>query len=47
MSEALKFRVYYTGSEVTQMVWSAVRMGCKPDQQWLQGYVAQVRYAML
>eukprot|EP00878_Enallax_costatus_P024200 GHUV01025804.1.p1 GENE.GHUV01025804.1~~GHUV01025804.1.p1 ORF type:complete len:582 (+),score=143.67 GHUV01025804.1:265-2010(+) len=42
MSEALKFRVYYTGNEVTQVVWSGVRMGCKPDEQWLEGYVQQM-----
>lgn len=42
MAESLKFRVYYTGGDLTQVVWSAVRLGCKPGQQWLQAYVQQV-----
>jgi hypothetical protein len=35
-------QVYYTGSDLTQVVWSTVRLSMKPSQQWLEGFVAQV-----
>jgi hypothetical protein len=35
-------QVYYTGSDLTQVVWSTVRLSMRPSQQWLEGFVAQV-----
>jgi hypothetical protein len=43
LAESAKFCRYYTGSSLTQLVWSAVRLGCKPDAAWLQAYADQVR----
>lgn len=37
-------QVYYTGSDLTQVVWSTVRLSMKPSKQWLEGFVAQVRH---
>ena len=36
------WQVYYTGSDLTQVVWSTVRLSMKPSKQWLEGFVAQV-----
>jgi len=36
-------QVYYTGSGLTQVVWSTVRLSMRPSQHWLEGFVAQVR----
>lgn len=35
--------MYYTGSDLTQVVWSTVRLSMKPSQQWLEGFVAQLQ----
>jgi hypothetical protein len=40
-------QVYYTGSDLTQVVWSTVRLSMKPSQQWLEGFVAQVCWQSL
>jgi hypothetical protein len=42
LAESAKFCCYYTGNDLTQLVWSAVRLGCKPDAAWLQAYADQV-----
>lgn len=42
LSHARTVQVYYTGSDLTQVVWSTVRLSMKPSQQWLEGYVQQV-----
>jgi hypothetical protein len=46
LAESAKFCRYYTGSDLTQLVWSAVRLGCKPDAAWLQAYADQVSMYM-
>lgn len=40
-------QVYYTGSDLTQVVWSTVRLSMKPSKQWLEGFVAQVQKTLL
>eukprot|EP00775_Hariotina_reticulata_P002071 gene2071-2391_t len=42
LSEALRFRAYYTGPDLAQVVWSAVRLGTTPDSAWLEGFVDQL-----
>lgn len=37
-------QVYYTGSDLTQVVWSTVRLSMKPSKEWLEGFVDQVRH---
>jgi hypothetical protein len=40
-------QVYYTGADLTQVVWSTVRLSMKPSQQWLEGFVVQVCVRMM